>query len=369
MPIQLACHAQWIDSLPFHVQKGLIAIAGTINNKPAELIMDTGAGVTVTHSALNEQAGIKVRKRQQVARDANREKMALSQTRLDEVSVGKARQKQVAGVTYEMPYLTCLNLALLGQDFMYDFHWRIHFDKRMVYVSQEPFSKSEGDEQWTVRYNSKRPFVPIVLGDTSLWCLIDLGYRGYLDLNLNWTQVGALVEQKMEGGFSNERTTMVMGLLSTRTISGVKEFNIDRLGVGGHDYPLVPANAGKYEDAKIGWMFLERYFHSVTFNHAAGTVFLERRKEPLACIQPLNAGFLVEDGRLLVSDMNESLQSSAAGLKLGDEVAAVDGKTAAQFSDQCGMLAWRLQFQAPALKVTKTDGSQLMLLRQGMGCR
>ena len=361
-------HSQWIDSLPFSTELGLITIQGKVNNEDASFLIDTGAGITVVTNSFRQKAKLKASSKSVVTRDANQNKERLQRLNIQRISIGKAVQKKVPGVAYDMQYLKCMDLQILGENFLKYYNWRIDFTTNMVSYSPAVLPVDAATHIWKIDMSSGRPYVTIYLKGKPFKCLIDLGFRGYLDLKDDWNEVDSLVNEKESNGLVSVRTNRVMGLVSTETVEGIKEFMLDEFTVGNHLYQNVPVTVGKYEGAKIGWMFLERYASAIIINHGTGEILLEMRAAPVPCRASIDAGFQYQNGELIVSDLFSGPGSSALSLALGDTVQMIDGKTAKDFGDDCSLLKWHIQNKLASFVVKRKDGTALTIERNGLGC-
>ncbi|MCU0388848.1 MAG: retroviral-like aspartic protease family protein [Chitinophagaceae bacterium] len=360
----ISVNAQRIDTLPFTLSKGLLVIPGKINNHDVSFIFDTGAGVTVTTEKGNNGAGISTKKKTTKVRDANHNVSALKQVLLKRVSVGSFSKEQLKGVTFNMPFMECQDLQLLGQDFIHSFHWKFDFENGFVCISDAPFEITTPMSEMDITLQKGRPFTTLNINQQSFNCLIDFGYRGYLDVNKESPGLKDMVAKKIMAGTAVTYFQRPMSLTSIHDGDSVQYLLIDSLILSGQSLQNIPTSFSRYKGVKIGYKFFTSYCKTLIINSSANKYFLEYKQEPDWASPPFDAGFIFENGKIIVSDKNLSPNSSAAHLEIGESIKSLNGKTINDFKDFCGLLKWRFSNNEPEIMVEKEDGKKIMIKRQ-----
>ncbi len=361
----LQLFAQRIDSLPFQLDKGLLVINGKVNNIETEWVFDTGAGISITTETFNKQAGLNPIQKKKKVRDANKNIQKIKQVIIPHLSIGNFTSEQLKVASFDMPFLTCQNLQLLGQDFMKALNWKIDFESNMIYISDSPFIQDSNMVTWDIFYEGNRPFTQIQWGNQPQKCLIDFGYRGYLDLNENIpVAIEALQEKKKEGAFLLYRSNS-MGLLST-VAKDIHYIMADSLSISNQPIYNLPVSISNYSSAKIGLHFFTTFSRTLIINNNGSKFFYTPKLNPTYALPPLDAGFTYDKGKLLVSEKNKSNNSSSALLSVGEEIKSINGKVAEDFGSYCALFSWRISYTSPTLLVEKMDGTKVEIQRQSI---
>ena len=358
--------AQRIDSLPFNLNKGLQTVKGFINESEAEFILDTGAGVTVTTNATNEVASVKTLGKKIAIRDANNETQKLRQVKIRQIKVGSFSVQDLQVVSFDMPYLDCQQLILLGQDFMQKFNWKFDFDRQVVYLSDIPFLPSEPMAKWDINFVKNRPFVEFELENKKSKCLIDFGYRGYFDINASFSEIDAVYKVKEREEKVIPYSAMVMGLATTKTEQPIHYILLDSIHFSNQPAYNIPVSVSNYTGAKIGIHYLTSFFSSLIINNSQRAMYYQEKVKPDYAQPGLDAGFTWKDGKLIVSDLNTGKASSDSMLKMGEEIKTIDGRTAADFGTFCSVLTWRFGYTQPDVWIEKMDGTRILIRRQSL---
>jgi hypothetical protein len=358
--------AQRIDSLPFSLNRGLLTIKGSINQVDVDFILDTGAGITVTTHAINKKANVKTLRKKLTIRDANNATQKLEQIKIQQITVGSFEVADLEAVTFDMPYMDCQQLLLLGQDFMHRFNWKFDFENQMVYISDKPFQTGENMMQWDINFVKKRPFISYDFGNKRETCLIDFGYRGFFDINASFSRIDSTLKAKEKEGKVISYSAMVMGLATTKKEQPVQYILVDSMSFSNQPVYNIPVSVSNYKGAKIGLQFFTSFFRQLIINNSERKYYFQMKIVPDYAQSALDAGVSWEEGKLIVSDLNTGTKSSAGNLKIGEEIKAIDGRTAADFGSFCNVLTWRFGYSKPDLWIEKMDGTKVLIRRQSV---
>lgn len=358
--------AQRIDSLPFSLNRGLLTIKGSINQVDVDFILDTGAGITVTTHAINAKANVKTLRKKITIRDANNATQKLEQIKIQQITVGSFEVADLEAVTFDMPYMDCQQLLLLGQDFMQRFNWKFDFENQMVYISDKPFLTDENMMQWDIHFVKKRPFIAYDFGNKKETCLIDFGYRGFFDINASFSGIDSTLKTKQKEGKVIPYSAMVMGLATTKKEQPIHYILVDSMSFSSQPVYNIPVSVSNYKGAKIGLQFFTSFFSHLIINNSEQKYYYQKKIVPDYAQSALDAGISWEDGKLIVSDLNTGIKSSAGNLKIGEEIKTIDSRSAADFGSFCNVLTWRFGYTKPDLWIEKMDGTKVLIRRQSV---
>lgn len=356
-----------IDTIPFTVKDVLLVFKGSINGVETDFAFDTGAGLTVTNSNTNALCGIKVKASGKSVRDANQTINRLQTVVINDLAVGSYHVRNVKTVTTDMPYLYCANLVLLGQDFIKQFNWKIDFEQQCIYLSARPFAAHETAQVWQPVFRGNRPFIPLSFnGSATTNCLIDFGFNGTLDMDVNNNAAQQLLIAKQQQQAVNRYARVNMGLNGYSAAEPESDFLIDSLNLSGYAYTDVLTSMRPANETKIGVQFFKNYVRCFILNHSDNKYYVVPSQKPVVRMAPLDARFTYKDGRILVLDKNTGEGSTAASLATGEEVKRINKQSAVDFKNGCDFLLWMYHYKGEELLVEKMDGTQLVLKRSSV---
>jgi clan AA aspartic protease (TIGR02281 family) len=362
----LPAQTNQIDTLPFTIDKLLLVIKGSINGVPVNFAFDTGASSTVTNSATNTAAGIKATNATLKVEDANQTVTKVQKVVLNEITIGSHRLQNFKALTTDMPYLYCANMVLLGQDFIKRFNWKIDFEKKQLYLSDQPFNAA-GMQRWPVTYNNGRPFISYSLNGNQFGkCLIDFGFSGVFDINsshepLNTFIAAAQAEQKLNSYLSTS-----MGLSGLGKTINKNNLIIDSVNLQGFIYKNILVSSSAVADTKLGVQFFNKYAASIVLNHSQNTYYIQPSQNKPTYKNLLDAKLVLKEGRWIVFDKNTSIGSSASAIAVGDTIVKVNGKLPQVFGSECDFMLWMYNLTDETLFLEKTDGSVVLIKRSSL---
>lgn len=365
----LAGYAQepLVDSIPFHLDKLLLVFKGTVNGVETDFAFDTGAAFSVSNSSVNEQTNIRSAGGKRGIRDANKQTARIENIVLEDVGIGSFHITNTQATTYDMPFLQCGNLLLLGADIIKKFNWKIDFQKKLVYVSRSGFVPDENMQVWKVSYRSNRPFIPFSIhGKTYQNCLIDFGFNGIFDINTHIEEANRIYEQKLQQNKVNQYINATMGLTGLGKPVQTDQFLIDSMYFNGTLIRNIKASRTADIDTKIGIRFFNDFCRQMILNYSVNTFYISLSPRPLAPEPPLDIRIHIKNGNFVVYSKNYSNNSSAFNLQIDEEVKSVNGKRVADFKNECDYLIWSYLYRENSLVVEKLNGEKVLVKRSSV---
>jgi hypothetical protein len=128
------------DTIPFETDKLFLIFKGTINGQEVSFAFDTGASSSVSNSTVDSATNTNAKGGKKSVTDANQQTARLQNIKINELTIGSFRINNFKAITYDMPYLNCAGLFLLGQDVIKNFNWHIDFNKKLIYLSKQAFT-------------------------------------------------------------------------------------------------------------------------------------------------------------------------------------------------------------------------------------
>lgn len=330
--------------VPFDYSVRHVWVKASLNGGPLEdFLLDTGASVTVIDSAYAAQRGLKTEGNIGVAGAgstggasfAAMDSLVVPGAGGDGVTIGHQKVVVLSVNSHLQPFFWRPCAGILGYDFISRFVVAIDFDRETLTLHEPKSFRYEGKGAAVpLQFTGGIPVIEATVDDayTGLFRL-DVGSGSTVDLHTPFVDTNGLRDkvatriEVMGGGFggtfSSEMTRM------------------KRMRVGPHawDAPLVVlsrategALASQDYAGNIGNHLLER-FH-VTFDYERKQVWLEpsarfgsRDRFSLIGVQLAKHGDVVTAMQVLPNS-----PAAAAGIRLGDQVAAIDGRPIADWT-------------------------------------
>jgi gag-polyprotein putative aspartyl protease len=357
------CHissAQKIDSIPFSLDKQLLVFKGQLNGIAVDFAFDTGASSSVVNSKNVLAAGIKELKGSRSITDANQVNATLKNVLIEDLAIGQFHINKLKTITFDMPYLYCTNLLLLGQDVIKKFNWKIDFEKKVIYVSDRPFATSSDMLVWPIKYLNNRPMVELILNNqVEKNCLIDFGFNGILDVNPSLGSINKTFDEEQFKNQGKLSITSTMGLTGLGKPKPVKEFIMDSLFLNKTLIKNIPISINEQSDHKIGVQFFNTYCKSVILNHSTNTYHLSPSKQQFTTKSTFDARVTYKKEKLFITAKNMNKNSTALAFEMDEEIKSVNGKDAMFFKDECEFLLWFYLNKDTEVEIEKMNGVKI----------
>jgi hypothetical protein len=344
------------EAVPFDLFRGArIILTGTVNGAPTEMMLDSGAGMTVVDPALAEKLGlaggvpISVRGASgevpgRIVRGATLTTGALRLTDLSVLVVDMAPISR--GVGRPIP-------VVLGRDAFKAGIVSIDFPNRKIgFAPREGFQAPAGATRLALSDKEDLPAVRLsVAGLPPVESHLDLGNGGAVLLAKDyWSKqpsIAALRQAETQvGGVGGMKLARRVTLPAVE-FGGIRFANVP--ATLNDDPAALPTSGGN-----IGIELLKSFI--VTFDSAGGAVYLQPTGTA-PVIERERAGIRTEffGDKLTVVYVSPDGPAAKAGLKTGDRIVAVDGaKVDAKFYDRPD---WTRLPAGQSVTLAKSDGS------------
>lgn len=352
-----------VDTLSFSMKSSLLVIEGAINGNKALFAFDTGAYAGVLNSKQVAANNIKNTGNKNI-RDSNNENKKMGRGKIKAISIGSFSFENIESVIYDMPFLSCNDLYLLGGDVINKLNWKFDFTNNLAYLSKTPFVPSSDMTALPVQFINNRHFADLQVDGKMVKYLIDFGYSGVLDVPTNEVNFINIQRQKESQLSVLKSQSTSMGLGSMSVGQQMSTFFVDSVNLGSATFKNIKANVKDKTDKKIGVRFFKENLSGIILNNNDKKYWLQQLKTPLKTDLGFDADYYLIDGKLQIVGKNLSEKSSSKTLNVGDEIKAVNGKTAASFADVCSFIIWR-QEQAgnKELTIETLKGEKINILK------
>ena len=353
-----------IDTLNFSTKSGLLVIKGYLNNNEAYFAFDTGASIGVLNSTHTSSNQIESKGKKSI-RDSNNASKTMGKGKIDVLKIGSFSFENIESVIYDMPFLVCNNLYLLGGDIIYRLNWQFDFEKNIVYVSKATFKPKAEMTELRIQFVNNRHFADFEVGGSIFRkCLIDFGYSGTLEVSKTEALFAKLKKEKEDKMQTITSKTSSMGLSSITFGQETTTLFIDSLKAGSAVFKNVKVNIKEKTDKKVGLKFFSQNLSTVILNNTDSKYWLKSIHKPMDNNLGFDADFYLNNGKLEMVGKNLNEKSTAKKLNIGEEVKSIDTRTANSFKDVCEFLKWKAdQSNKTEILIEKLNGEKITILR------
>lgn len=322
-------------TVPIEIWQDLIVVRARVNGVEGRYLWDNGFSTSALDASVRDKVALRAPAGGLpiVATDGNDQQVTMQGGLADRIEVGGIR---VAGTPFthiDMRAMFGQDMGfagILGASFLRRFNWKFDFDRNEVAISAQPF---EVDGQ-------RLPF------DTDAYNLsgIELGFNGemgaaMIDFGDNSDDVSVpMAALPVFGQAPRSHTTgsaavSVGGRAQDQAMLRIQDFSYRIGGIDGARLHRIKALLTEGErPMRIGNRFFRHY--NLAMNYGSSQIVLSPRKTPLAPMPDKGYGatLIAEGGKVLIGLLtkNPNLQANPQ-LKLGDEIAEIDGRPAASF--------------------------------------
>lgn len=351
---------QKIDTIPFSKENNLLVFKGKINDVEALFAYDTGAGLGVLPKALAEKTGVKPKGNKKI-NDSNHQKNTMDFAIIDKMHIGSYDITSINNVIYDMPFLACNEYYLLGGNAINQLNWKINFDQKVLYVSKDPFPTDQSMVKMDLKIVKNRHFTDLTIGKRKVKnCLIDFGYTGFFESSDKEKEILKLKEKNafIDGsGFSMGLATSQTNSVSTMTLNGLK---IDTVEIND-----LRVEIRENTSTKIGIDFFNDLSSTTILNISDKKYYLKLREKPEHIELVYGIDVYLVDGKLRIVGIKNKQAANTASFTINEELKSVNGKTSADFADECAYLAWRLVNRGNTeMILEKMNGEKIILKKQ-----
>jgi hypothetical protein len=356
-----------VDTVSFRFENGLLVFKGKLNNVDADFAFDTGAFSTVSNTTNNVKAGVKIITGKKSIVDANQTVAKINNVKFDDLTIASFHFKNLKALTFDMPFLNCADLILLGQDVIKKLNWKIDFNKKVLYVSESAFSFSKDMDAWPVTYKNNRPHVSFqIQGVTYQNCLIDFGFNGVFDVNMNVAKANDIYESKLKLNKVNQLYTSNIGLMGFGKPVKTDDFILDSIYFNKALFKNVLISRDEKNDIKLGAQFFNKFCSQLILNFSTNTFYIKPKVNTSNYNPSFDARPTIQNGKFIITDKNITQNSTAKNLEIGEEIKSVNGKLITDFKNECEYLLWLVSYSGNEFLLEKLDGKKIIVKRSSV---
>ena len=330
----------------FEYKEEHIFVKIKIQNKDiqSDFIFDTGAGTTISPELSHK---LKLRKVILKGDVDNKDALQKSFPMIDSLVISNIKFVKIGAVEVEPSKITdtkCNSFeGIIGANIMKKCIWQINYE------TQELTSTNKLDNLNNIIGAIKIPFLPapitgspilsVTLNDslTMNW-ILDTGFNGFITFSIEDNEI--FLKKIPENNIVCSYSFGYNSIYGKDTVNNISYLLNTKLNIGGYDFSSVPLTFGKYKNISskkngvIGNKFLENFI--VTIDWKENNVYLL----PIKKYQPIgnqlsygiNYGFNNE--KLIVGGIWKNSVAEKQGIKIGDQIIAVNGKISTNLSQE-----------------------------------
>lgn len=311
----------------------LLTVKVRIDDSPEDLnfMVDTGA-LTV----IDEQVAKRLVFKDSVTNkgsDSAGNKKDIRLVQVHKISVGKAAVSDCAAAVVDMKKFNPKIDGLLGSNFLRFFKVQLDYrNQRVTFLSNSEARSFDGAMKLPIWKNMKFGFAPTmkceVDGSVALDCMVDTGHDAIASFPLSTLDKLPYFKR---GEYISSNGAMGAGVFGKDTQSYL--VRTDRITSG----PITIENAAivsnRFEDVMtLGAAYLKNFM--VTIDYPASVLYLKQYDGQTVEKEMMSYGFAVahEKGKAVVSGIWKGSAADKAGISIGDELIALNGREASGMS-------------------------------------
>jgi hypothetical protein len=133
--------------------------------------------------------------------------------------------------------------------------------------------------------------------------------------------------------------------------------------IGANLFKNIPATISEKTNFKIGVGFFANFCNEVVLNHSRYVYYFTQNNTPAVKLNNFDARVSYTNDKLIITAKNLSQNSSAANLSMGEEIKSIDGKTIADFTNNCTFLNSFYLNNNSQIIVEKLNGEKIIIKR------
>ncbi len=329
-PISISRTAS-VTSAPIKIRADKLFVDAAVNGQTRKFIFDTGSP-TVLNRKFADELGLDILG-QSNGVDANGAKVTMDVAIVDTLMIAGTTFSNVPVLIFDYDTLDigpCLfDGGLIGSEILPQSAWRIDTAQGRLTIAKtaDSLPGAKGATK-AVLHDFGYPHAPVVdysVGSLFDKALFDTGYADRVVLSENTMQTKAVREAIVTGTTKSGRGSHGVGAGGFGAFRPITRFTLSGFAIGGEHLPAFRATTRKAPPTVIGAGLLRS--HIVTLDYPGRQFLLERRRK----VDPPKAepgyGIAFVGNNATVSSLFEDSPASIAGLRLGDRIVSINGKS------------------------------------------
>ncbi|MDY8136104.1 aspartyl protease family protein [Aquimarina sp. 2201CG5-10] len=351
----LTAQRRYNDTIPFRNDLGLIIIPIQFNGQEKQFAFDTGASQTLGYSWVKKE--LRSTGRTEKVTSSSKSVTKLRYYKSDSVNLGSVRiTKHRILRAKDSDIFTCFKVdGILGMDIISHFNWTINYPEKYVVMHNSDYFPPNLKQlhPLELKYKNNRPYIYIQLKDKKIKFLMDTGAtdsdisnKAYpfviKESNNQYVEYGAFFD--FNGKINKTKSSVFQ-------LNNMKSDGVSINGI---------FDTGGNKSSKIGnslWkgntLFLSAKNNKL---YSKKDTILEQRKR-------YGASFIYENNKMIVIKIIENSDIWKQGLRQGDEILSINGKTFTSFCD-IFKYQYKLGAQDEKMTISLKNGESIAIDKQ-----
>lgn len=347
-PIEVT-RSQDVETVPLIPHMGKFAVQASANGVERSFVFDTGSPTLISQE-LADQLGVTV-VGSNTGRDANGQPFTTKIGLLDQLTIGGLAFTNVPVLIADFrvadPDGCFFDGGVIGSNIFPGSVW--HFDgaRNLLQIARDAGdlpALHEGARAHVSRlYADAYPYAPVfdyALGEMKDRALFDTGSSDTVVLFDRLLGNSQVEQSIVRGSKSKGRGSHGVSAAGIGEIDDLLRFDLDGLTVG-DALPRLPGTTRNAPPSLVGLGILDRY--DVTLDYPGGRMLLQERDTPAPSTDFPGYALMMRDGAAEVVQLFDGSAAKKAGLRLGDRVVAIDGRSLAMQEGACAASRWLAQ--------------------------
>ncbi|WP_160616959.1 aspartyl protease family protein [Pseudoblastomonas halimionae] len=357
--------SQEVETVPLVPHMGKYAIQASVNGVERSFVFDTGAPTMISQE-LAEQLDLKVIG-ENTGRDANGKEFTTRIALVDQLRIGGLTFSDIpvliADFKISDPNGCFIGAGVIGSNIFPGSVWHIDGEQNVLQIAAEAhdipgLQRASADIETDLHIDGY-PYAPVfdyAFGSFEDRALFDTGNSDTIILFDRVTGDKRVQQAIVAGSRTEGRGSHGVSAAGIGATTDLLRFELDGMNLGSA-LPRLSATTRNAPPSLIGLGILNRYH--VTLDYSADRMMLHERDRPAATSVYPGYGLMMRQGAVKVVQLFEGSVAERAGLRLGDEVVAIDGRDLSEQPGACGVARWLAEDRPTQ------DASTLTVMRDG----
>lgn len=354
-----------VATLPFEITAEKLKIEASVNGVPGRYVFDTGSP-TILARPVADRLGLEI-VGQNTGKDANGAPVVMDVAVVDRLTLGDTTFRNVPVLIFDfagLPMASCfIGDGVIGSEIFPGSAWRIDAEAREIRIAESASALGVSEDTPHAPLSDfGYPHAPIIdysIGKMQDKALFDTGSASVLSLFSKAMDSPDVKTATARGSVRKGSGSEGISAGGQGDIVDLSTLQLKSLQLGSVSLEGVYAQSRQAPPSLVGAGLLSS--HVVTLDYPGKRLLVEPRTVPEVSARPRDYGIAYVDGAGEVTQLYENGGAKRAGLRLGDRVTSINGRSllAADEDGQCAAALWLAdEFDA-------TQAATLTIDRQG----
>lgn len=338
-----------VETVPLVPHMGKFAIRAAINGLERDFVFDTGSPTLISRDLADELELTVIGSN--TGRDANGREVTTEIAVVEQLTIGGLTFSKVpvliADFSLSDPDGCFFDGGVIGSEIFPGSVWHIDGEAQTLQIARDiddiPGLKDTTPAAIAQLHIGFYPYAPVfeyAFGTFKDRALFDTGSSDTIVLFDRLIQNRQVQRSIVSGSLREGRGSHGVSAGGLGAESDLLRFEIEGLEVGS-ELPRLFATTRNAPPSLIGLGILDRY--DVTLDYPGERMLLSERAVPATTAEHPGYAIMIVEGTARVVQLFGGSPAQRAGLQLGDEVVAIDGRSLLDREEPCGVVRWLVE--------------------------